>query len=772
MKKIFVLFLLFAAPLFAGDWKILVPPKDAGEAFQTAGREFQKYYREITGTTLPIVAEGNDVDDFIVIGSDAVNPFVRQLVERKVIRDFPLKIASDDYRLLSVQDGSRNHLILAGGRGRSTLYAVYDFLERRGNCRWFWDGNVVPKAESLDLTGLDVRESPRFEYRGLRYFAHRGLTRFQAEHWGLEDWKKEIDWIVKKRLNVFMLRIGMDDLFQRAFPEIVDYPDPAKPLPEALGGYDNRSLFWSLQYRGELRKNLLAYAFDRDLMHPEDFGTMSHWYSRTPYQFLEKVKPEFVPNYSGYGHETDLVWDIRKDENLENYWKLTQASIDHYGKPELLHTIGIAERHCYKDREDNLRMKLYAYRRLIDNARRHYPNGKILLAGWDFYNAWTPEEVREFTSQLDPENTILWDYEAEAQGERNFTNWGVVGKFPYTFGIFLAYESALDIRADYPLIEERQKVILNDPMCKGYILWPESSHTDIFLLHYFTSNAWKPGVKSVEELLHEFCADRYGKRADAMESIWKKVLPPSQLLQWGGNFGSILASSRANWNDGNVWQKNWNEQAPVLADAPAIFAELAEIDWDAPFFKRDSIDLARTTADRLLTCARIGMFRAYHEWKAGNVSAEVVKAKAAAFLQLAEGMEKTLALHTDYSLWEAYQRLDAIEKIQNPNFGSVLLENAANAYCRSHQYEVMRNWYLPMMKDLVACVLEKVEKNDLTDFTGQNAHNTRRGAMYQQLLQTSLESMAPNLPRTSENYRKTMLEMSAAAKEILAPAQP
>ena len=35
--------------------------------------------------------------------------------------------------------------------------------------------------------GMDVVETPRFRYRGLRYFAHRGLHRFQAEHWDLDD---------------------------------------------------------------------------------------------------------------------------------------------------------------------------------------------------------------------------------------------------------------------------------------------------------------------------------------------------------------------------------------------------------------------------------------------------------------------------------------------------------------------------------------------------------------------------------------------------------
>ena len=83
--------------------------------------------------------------------------------------------------------------------------------------------------------------------------------------------------MVKKRLNLFMLRIGMDDLFQKAFPDVVEYPKKDERLPEALDGFDDRTTFWTLEYRGELRKKLLAFARDRDLLHIEDSGTMTHW---------------------------------------------------------------------------------------------------------------------------------------------------------------------------------------------------------------------------------------------------------------------------------------------------------------------------------------------------------------------------------------------------------------------------------------------------------------------------------------------------------------
>ena len=328
MKRI----IITVALMMLGIWTSCAGNVDKGLA--AARAEFSKYYAAVTGKAAP-----QDAISF------AINPAVS-------------KTGKDAYSIVSCDKCVK----ITGANTRSVLYGLYDLLERRVGCHWFWDGDVVPKKNAIDLSGLDIHEEAHFEYRGLRYFAHRGLTRFQAEHWGFEDWKKEIDWMLKRRLNVFMLRIGQDDLFQRTFPDDCGYPDPSKPLPGAGKGYDDRSLFWSLQYRGELRRRIQEYAFERGLMVPEDFGTMTHWYSRTPEDFLEKMKPPFLPqSTSGYAEKNGLVWDVRNERWADEYWKLTKKAVATYGKgtpQQLLHTIGLGERRCYTNRQDNFNLKV------------------------------------------------------------------------------------------------------------------------------------------------------------------------------------------------------------------------------------------------------------------------------------------------------------------------------------------------------------------------------------------------------------------------------
>jgi len=173
------------------EWKILEPAA-APPAYAVAAREFQKYYEAVTGTRLAVAVEADASAHLVVIGSDSVNRFARTAVEEKLIPALNVGADTDAYRIRSAEKDGRKFLFLAGGNGRSTLYAVYDFFERQADCRYFWDGDVVPKKSVIEMDGLDVSEAPRFHYRGIRYFAHRSLDRFQAEHWGPEQWEREV----------------------------------------------------------------------------------------------------------------------------------------------------------------------------------------------------------------------------------------------------------------------------------------------------------------------------------------------------------------------------------------------------------------------------------------------------------------------------------------------------------------------------------------------------------------------------------------------------
>ena len=723
-------------------------------------------------------AQGKGADDFAIPRAEFAK-YHEAITGRKPAADvvrFAIDPAisehgNDAYAIRSDAKGA----VLTGSNARSVLYAVYDLLERRGGCRWFWDADVVPKKASIDVSGLDVRERSQHEFRGIRYFAHRGLTRFQAEHWGLEDWKREIDWCVKKRLNVMMLRIGQDDVFQRAFPDVCAYPDPAKPLPATGRGYDNRSLFWPLEFRGRLREQVIAYAHARGLMTPEDCGTMTHWYSRTPLDFVQKMKPDyFAEKGAAYndGKGTGLVWDIRRQKWIDAYWQLTETALRTYGNGDgtLLHTMGVGERKFSEDHEENIRTKLMIDKKVVDEALRRHPNARVLYPGWDFYYQWRGEDVKRFVSLLDPEKTVVWQYTSDSymEGKSNPLEWGIVGKFPYTFGIFLAYEPGLDIRANYDLIRAREAASKDDPFCVGYILWPESSHTDLLAAEYFAANAWRIDSVSTEDRIATFCRDRYGERAAAFEPVWRDVVPVStNALQetWRSNYGiALLQLLGDSWNNANNDPSRWPAR-PLgpFAKASEIFRALAAIDWRGDVVRRDTVDLARTVGDRLTLAAEQNMMDAYFRWKAGDASAVADFERASAAAQAcAELMRRVLALHTDFSLNDSLARLNAVEPVRNPEFGQVLLENAVNSYCASHQAEPAEHLYPQIIAHVAAEIRARIGtgSREPLDAMGVNA-------LKDAFLKRPLASLKSREARTPGNYSRTMLDFAAAAERML-----
>ena len=710
------------------------------DAFTLQRAEFAKYYREITGKDAP---EG--------VVCFAIDPKVS-------------KSGRDAYRIVS-----GDAVTITGSNTRSVWYGLYDLLERRGGCRWFWDGDVVPKRDAIDLSNLDVHEEAHFEYRAIRYFAHRGLTRFQAEHWGPEDWKREIDWILKKRLNVFMLRIGQDDLFQRAFPEACKYPDPTKRLPGATTSYNDRTLFWSLQYRGELRRRIQKYGFDRGLLAPEDFGTMTHWYSRTPEDWLANKNPQFLPQSSGSAAgRNGLVWDIRDDKWVDAYWKLTTTAVEQYGagapKPQLLHTIGLSERNCYKERKKNFDLKIEALNKFFARAQRDYPDAKLLLSGWDFYGGWKPEDVRAFLPTLDKNRVILWDYEADCQeGRSTFVDWDVIGKFPYTYSTILAFESALDARADYPFIEKRQRLVQNDPMCVGWIHWPESAHTDTLFLDFFTANAWSDKPIPHGEVLDAFCRGRYGKNAELMKSVWADVLDASALRRWDEYSESNLNCAQHLVYHG-IFKKGYTKRpaqwGPPVAKSLAALRRLEDAPWDDEFVRRDAIDIVRMVLDRLIVLKIDELGSAIVAWRGGKTASvqqqDAIVTRARELAALFDRLADVLELHTDYSLWESYQRLDAIEKIRNPDFTKTLFENAVNQYCLSHQYEAIRHVVALAMAELAERIAKAVAAGDRKAVFSVHP---RFAAIRKAAKAKPLESLKPTIPRTNENFIKVLREI-------------
>lgn len=700
---------------------IVIKPGECEKAYNLAVDIFCRMYKNITGRTIEISNIDDGKSDVIAIGSDAVNDFVMNEILESRIENLGIRYGTDDYSIKSYKNNGRNIIVLAGGRGRSTIYSVYAYFEKYCGCNYFWDGDVIPKREEIPFENLDVIESPRFEYRGLRYFAHRGLKRFKAEQWTFEDWKQEIDWMMKKRLNFFMLRTGMDDAWQRAFPDIVNYPEKFMDHTDKTG-YDDRTDFWPLEYKGELRIKVMDYAKANDLMSPTDCGTMTHWYSRTPEEFLAKKKPKFleqaVPQYTE--NDTGKVFDFKERTNMDYYMQLTKTMAKEFDKNDFLfHTIGLGERRVYKENKKNFILKKICYRRIMQSLREEYPNSKLFIATWDFVGWWQPDEVSNFVEELDPERTIILDYTSDGRDEiQNFTKWGMINKIPWIFGIFHAYEGNSELRGPYKRIEERLKIAKEDKMCKGMILWPELVHSDPIVLEYLAVNSWSPLTESVEDIVEMYCRKRYDENADRMNACWQNFLPFMMLGDWGGytkketDYGSF-ATDPHNATHYDLWTRPYDyfgtEEAEyennffkeIIPKAKnevpkllKVINSLSEINESAKeiFILRDSIDIIKTICGRFLNY----MFASVLYKLCDDADIDVIKEY---YLRLMKCLSDLLSFNDDYSLIKSFEELKKTEKF-NPDFEITLKKNICNEYCKQYCIELFDYVFIKSTEDV------------------------------------------------------------------------
>lgn len=140
---------------------VIVLAKDAIEAEKTAARELQTYLRQVTGAEFPICCSTEvkaDSPKIWVGASEAVQKRLPQVDWRR--------LPADAIVLESVE----NDLILAGGRPRGALYAVYTFLEDVVGVRWWTSTEqFVPKKPTLEIPSLKVHYQPQFRYREAFY---------------------------------------------------------------------------------------------------------------------------------------------------------------------------------------------------------------------------------------------------------------------------------------------------------------------------------------------------------------------------------------------------------------------------------------------------------------------------------------------------------------------------------------------------------------------------------------------------------------------------
>ena len=140
------------------NWKIVCAPT-ATESEKYAATEFQRLFKEMTGTELVLASARQPATGAIFIGPDAVlasgQPTDRRALGEETLR---IRIAPDA-------------VCIDGGRPRGTLYGVYEFFEELCGARFLtFDHTYFPPDAAKRKLPLGVRVfDPTFAFRWSYY---------------------------------------------------------------------------------------------------------------------------------------------------------------------------------------------------------------------------------------------------------------------------------------------------------------------------------------------------------------------------------------------------------------------------------------------------------------------------------------------------------------------------------------------------------------------------------------------------------------------------
>ena len=141
----------------------IVVGEDCSPPEQHAAHEPQRFIQEISNARLPLTDSPSATclrQGCLFVGqSSALNQLAGDIAWRTLGEEgFVIK-----------RQGT--HLILAGGKGRGSLYACYDFLYRYLDCRWFTPTvSRIPRRETITLPDIDIYKQPVLEYRDIFYY--------------------------------------------------------------------------------------------------------------------------------------------------------------------------------------------------------------------------------------------------------------------------------------------------------------------------------------------------------------------------------------------------------------------------------------------------------------------------------------------------------------------------------------------------------------------------------------------------------------------------
>ena len=697
-----------------------------------AAEELAKYVEAITGLKsqmLPNLEAIPPKKSVIVVG---LNTLVDSFLSKGTLK-LPASLHEEGFIIKTVKTEGRTCLVLMGGGPRGTLNAVYHYLENICKVGFFWDGEHIPKLEKMPIEDVNITENPRFR---LRQYLQGCVFGYTTYWWGEKEWKREIEWAAKHKLNILELPPGHLKIWRKVWKDFgvaVSSSSLSGPpfLPWATGHkWDMRPPYPEgfQDFQAELAKG--------NIEHARSLGfkvVMPGFLGQVPKEFYEKCRAEtsFIDvSWAGFSPPGRFIHPA--DPLYPKLWKaFMEAYRDRYGTDHLWHASTFGEMRPGNTPEEQRNIKMNNAKMNLEAIRSVDPEGEFVTGSWTFTDRqfWPKDDVKAWLDTFPGDSIQVWELWPEFYPRDTSSTYKPVtykeldyyfGK-PWLMGFLHSYGGQTSLHGDLAGLIRRVKEVAVDPKakkCLGVAVEMEVIHHNFIFYDLLARLSWKPDEIELDGFLGDYAVRRYGREAaaamvqclkqltasvygsdDARSPLYQYRLTEEKLYQdWRSPYSHLLSlGDRVKF-------------IPHLRKALEIALEEAGKLGDCILYQHDLIDIARQYLGELFNLHVLRLYGAFEDWDKGAFESE------AEILERILDSQEMLLSSSDYFCLQPI--LDKAEALPNApedfaeRIRDILTVWAGQIldYARRDYYELVRFYYRPRVDAFLQYLREKLKE--------------------------------------------------------------
>ena len=694
-----------------------------------AAKELARYLDHITDQKQVVLSDQDyayhdlsEQDQPIFLVGD--NLVAQSLVEDGSIQ-IPSNLGEDGFLIKSARFGEAACLLLRGATPRGTLYAVYHYLEKYLKVGFFWDGEHIPKSSAIPFEGIDEVQIPRFQKR---IYLGGGYTTFC---WGWEEWKREVEWAVRKKLNILFPPSGCRVVWRKVLKEFGVAQEPPSRGDKLRSRQVRRITSFARRlglttispgYSGEIGKpgslkppmqNMLDALADSASFiraHPETEYRYFKWGATPPQTIIHPLDPMFIK----FGKRI-LIEHKRAYGTDHLYFQGPPGESSIGATPE-------ERRHIKVDMAK-------AMTKLLEDVDSE---AVWLTDSWRFQDrkVWPKEDVRAFLDAIPDEKLLIYDTWADANPLYKELDY-FFGKY-WCFGSIHSFGGNTYLHGDLEDIISRAKDVASDPKanrCIGLTLAPEIIHHNHLYYDLLSKLAWNPADVNLDEFLHDYAMRRYGEEpTEAMFRCLKELSKSVYATKIKCNndaMAPLYQTIHAHYVLGGkgitdemlaLWDKRkWF----VLSLETALRSGLSQADrlFDHSLYRHDVIDITRQYLSELLNYRMMKLYRAFTAGDSQTFDAQAVKIRP-----IMDSLEEILSTDEYYYITPLIERARKL-----PHAGADIESRVKEVYTvwdrtspsdwlvdytRRDFYEVVKLYYRPRLEAFLKVLEEKMTSSN------------------------------------------------------------